>query len=324
MKVALLGLTAISGLAHGFAFTEEFEKLLVDNTRSIWAPEIEAVSEPMLRAENKTWRPAVVVHGMGDSGTNPGMKSICGTVSTKYPGMFVLCSTTADGAKSISTKMPEQLEQFHQEILSNPELSGGFNAVGLSQGNFLIEAYVALINDPPVYNFVSICGPLQGEATCPKNIAFDLVCPIWKLDPYGAPLAFSGYWKGTKNRDEYLQKSTLLAQVLNERDEKNDTVASNFKSLNTLMLIEATKDTIIEPKESEQFGMWQWGSSGKDAPIVALRDSDGYKGDWTGLQTLDKAGKIQNSSFVGEHIRFTSEYWDETVLPLLGNYIDDE
>ena len=55
------------------------------------------------------------------------------------------------------------------------------------------QAYVALVNDPPVHNFVSICGPLEGEATCPDNIMFDLICPIWKLDPYGAGLAFSGY-----------------------------------------------------------------------------------------------------------------------------------
>lgn len=49
-----------------------------------------------------------------------------------------------------------------------------------------------------------------------------------------------------------------------------------------------------------------------------MRDSEGYQGDWIGLQTLDKAGKITESSFDGEHIRFTSEYWDETVLPYLG------
>merc|ERR1712203_76427 len=218
--------------------------------------------------------------------------------------------------------MPEQVKQFTQEVRSHPELANGFNAVGLSQGNFLIETYVALVNDPPVYNFVSICGPLQGEATCPKNIAFDLICPIWKLDQYGAKLAFSGYWKGTKDKDEYLAKSPLLADVLNEKATKNATVAAHFKSLNSLVLIEATQDTMIEPKESEQFGMWQWGTSGSSAPIVAMRDSEGYKGDWIGLQTLDKAGKIFNSSFVGEHIRFTSEYWDSEVLPYLGNYFD--
>jgi len=293
----------------------------VENTRHLRAPVIKPVGEPALAATGKAMRPSVIVHGMGDSGTNAGMKSICATVPKKYPGAFVLCSTTADGAASISTTMPEQVKQFTAEVRSHPELANGFNAVGLSQGNFLIEAYVALVNDPPVYNFVSICGPLQGEATCPKNIAFDLICPIWKLDQYGAKLAFSGYWKGTKDKNEYLAKSPLLADVLNERDTKNATVAAHFKSLNSLVLIEATQDTMIEPKESEQFGMWQWGTSGSSAPIVAMRDSEGYKGDWIGLQTLDKAGKIFNSSFVGEHIRFTSEYWDSEVLPYLGNYL---
>ncbi len=299
-------------------FTKEFEEKLVYNTRELWAPIIKPIGGPALKADNATYRPAVIVHGMGDAGTNAGMKSICATVGEKYPGIFTLCSTTADGVASITTRMPEQVEQFHAEILSHPELANGFDAVGLSQGNFLIEAYVALINNPPVHNFVSICGPLEGEATCPKNIAFDLICPIWKLDPYGAPLAFSGYWKGTNNKEEYLSKSQLLVNVLNEGATKNETVANNFKSLNHLMMILATEDTMIEPKESEQHGMWTWGTTGAKAPITAMRDSEGYKGDWIGLQTLDKAGKLSNSSFVGEHIRFSSEYWNDNVLPMLG------
>ena len=219
--------------------------------------------------------------------------------------------------------MPEQLAQFTAEVRSHPELARGFNAVGLSQGNVLVQAYIALVNDPPVHNFVSICGPLEGEATCPSNIMFDLICPVWKLDPYGAGLAFSGYWKGTKNETEYRAKSTLLADVLNERSptRKNATVKAHFTSLNALVTIEATEDTMIVPKESEQFGMWQWGTSGKNAPIVAMRDSEGYAGDWIGLRTLDEAGKLRNSSFVGEHIRFTSAYWDAEVLPYLGNFL---
>ena len=99
------------------------------------------------------------------------MKSICATVPNKYPGQFVLCSTTADGTKSIFTPMDKQLEEFTTEIRSHPELAKGFDAVGLSQGNYLIEAYISLVNDPPVKNFVSICGPLEGEASCPENIA---------------------------------------------------------------------------------------------------------------------------------------------------------
>lgn len=301
--------------------TPEQDAKLLNATKSLyWAPMIASLGKPQfLTEEGSEYRPSVIVHGMGDAGTNPGMKSICATVSNKYPGAFVLCSTTADSGASIWTKMEKQLEEFTAEVRSHPELARGFNAVGLSQGNYLLEAYISLVNDPPVYNFVSICGPLEGEASCPKNIAFDLICPVWKLDPYGASLAFSGYWKNTKDEDAYKKKSPLLADVLNERDTKNATVAANWKSLNSLFLVEATKDTMIVPKESAQFAMWKWGTAGSDAPLVAMRDSEGYQGDWIGLKTLDEAGKINTSSFDGEHIRFTSEYWDQNVLPYLGN-----
>ena len=249
-------------------WSKEQQAQLLENTKAVYhMHEVSSVSSPLAApAKNQTFRPTVVAHGMGDSGTNAGMKSLCKTVSDKYPGAFVLCSTTADSGKSISMTFDKQLADFRDEIAAHPELQNGFNAVGLSQGNFLLEAYIALVNDPPVYNFVSICGPLNGEATCPGNIAFDLICPVWKLDPYGAPLAFSSYWKGTKDKATYLSKSRMLADVLNEKDAKNATVASHFKSLNAMMMIEATEDTMIEPKESEQYGMWDWGTSGKKAP----------------------------------------------------------
>ena len=127
--------------------------------------------------------------------------------------------------------------------------------------------------------------------------------------------------KGTKNRTEYKAKSTQLVDVLNDGDAKNATVKAHFASLNALVMIEATEDTMIVPKESEQHGMWRWGTSGKSAPVVAMRDSEGYHGDWIGLKTLDAAGKLANSSFVGEHIRFTSAYWDSEVLPYLDNFL---
>lgn len=33
---------------------------------------------------------------------------------------------------------------------------------------------------------------------------------------------------------------------------------------------------MIEPKESEQHGMWTWGTNGHKAPITAMRDSEGF------------------------------------------------
>ena len=70
------------------------------------------VAPPTHTREGSNALPIVTAHGMGDSGTNAGMKSICATVPKKYPGAFVLCSTTADGMASIFTKFDKQLAEL--------------------------------------------------------------------------------------------------------------------------------------------------------------------------------------------------------------------
>lgn len=110
--------------------------MLVNNPE-YHAPVIQSVGEPAWDATTTAAvgtgnLPAVIVHGMGDAGTNPGMKSICKTVGEKYPGTYTLCSTTADGLFSITDSMPSQVEKFTAEVRSHPELANGFNAVGLS------------------------------------------------------------------------------------------------------------------------------------------------------------------------------------------------
>ena len=107
-------------------FTKAQEAQLVENSKAGWAPVIEplggpasgALSAEAAAAGNKTYRPAVIVHGMGDAGTNPGMKSICATVPAKYPGAFVLCSTTADGVASITTKPAQDSAGFQGCLFS--------------------------------------------------------------------------------------------------------------------------------------------------------------------------------------------------------------
>ena len=51
---------------------------------------------------------------------------------------------------------------------------------------------------------------------------------------------------------------------------------------------------------------------------MPLRESDGYKEDVLGLQTLDKADKLRILSYAGEHMQFSAEWWAATVLPHLG------
>ena len=91
-------------------------------------------------------------------------------VGKKYPGVYSKCLTVADGVSSITTILSKQLDEFKAAIDSDDNLKNGFHAVGLSQGNLLIRAYIQKYNDPPVKNYISICGPHNGEGTCPDNI----------------------------------------------------------------------------------------------------------------------------------------------------------
>jgi palmitoyl-protein thioesterase len=281
------------------------------------APEVELLSEP--EANATTYTPVVFLHGMGDAGSNPGMQSLCKTASTKYPGMYSVCSNVANGLSSIMTVLDKQLDEFTQSIRADPKLANGFNAVGLSQGNLVIRAYIERVNNPPVKKYVSICGPHSGVGTCPDNLLFRLVCPIWKLGPYSAQLAFADYWRG-EDQAEFLQKSRFLADLNNEREQKNETYKQNIIGLEKYVMVEALNDTMVIPHKSEQHGTWPYNE--KDATPnegIGLRDTDGYKGDWLGLQTLDKAGKIDIYTYVGEHLRFSNEFWNDKILPVLGN-----
>lgn len=82
---------------------------------------------------------------------------------------------------SITNKLDTQVESFKKAVTSDPKLKDGFNAVGLSQGNLVVRGYIQKYNNPPVKNFISICGPHGGIGTCPNNILYKMVCPLWKL-----------------------------------------------------------------------------------------------------------------------------------------------
>jgi len=261
------------------------------------------------------YRPVVLMHGLGDSGANPGMQSLAQSVSAKYPGMYATAIQVADGMDSFFTLMGDQVDQFAAAVRKDPKLAKGFNAVGLSQGNLVVRGYIQKYNDPPVFNFVSICGPHEGVGTCPSSVP-GFICDIFKLGPYTAKLSFAGYWKDVSNKAEFLKASTFLADMDNEKDQKNAQYKTNMMSLNKYVLVMALNDTVVIPKESEQHGFWAWGNN---QDVVTLRDTDSYKGDWLGLQSMDKAKKIDLLSFVGEHIRFTDQYWNDVILPYLNN-----
>ena len=119
--------------------------------------------------------PVVFMHGMGDSGSNPGMQSLCATASARYPGLYVVCANVANGLASVTRSLAEQVEEFHSMVTADAKLSKGFHAVGLSQGGLVLRGYVETKNDPPVRRFVSVCVPHAGIGVCPSSPVYNSV-----------------------------------------------------------------------------------------------------------------------------------------------------
>lgn len=308
----LFTLVAVSAVANaGFATSDSLPARKPADGTEFSIPEVYLTREP---APAANYRPVVLMHGLGDSGNASGMQSLVKSVMNAFPGAYATSPDVADGTSSYFTLMQDQVDQFAKTVRSDPKLQNGFNAVGISQGGVIVRAYIELYNDPPVYNFVSLCGPQQGVGACPASVP-GWICSIFQSNPYPAKLSFAGYWKGS-DQATYLKESTFLAGIENARDAKNATYKANMASLNRLALVMALNDTVVYPKESEQFGFYAWGGS-KD--IVQFKDTDTYKNDWIGLRTLDEAGKIDMLQFEGAHVQFSNQFWNDHILPYFNN-----
>ena len=48
------------------------------------------MTAPSTAAPRTTYRPVVLMHGLGDAGSNPGMQSLAQSVMAKYPGSYAV------------------------------------------------------------------------------------------------------------------------------------------------------------------------------------------------------------------------------------------
>jgi palmitoyl-protein thioesterase len=281
------------------------------------APVIDTTNTPVLGSANATYRPVVLMHGLGDAGSNPGMQSLATSIETAYPGAYAVAVDVADGLWSFITSLQEQVDQFASTVRADPKLAGGFNAVGLSQGGLVVRGYIEQYNNPPVHNFVSICGVQGGEYNCPLEIQIlPFVCEIFAADPYNfifngsLPISFSDYWVTYDNESMYLAHNDFLPELNNQVPHGNSSIyKTRWSSLNKLALIAATEDTVVYPWQAEQFGGYAWNT--QNATIFNFTESDQYTQNLLGMADMYAAGQIDFASFQGDHLRFNDSYWNQ-------------
>lgn len=109
------------------------------------------------------------------------------------------------------------------------------------------------------------------------------------------------YFRDPNNYEAYLTANHFLAPINNEVDEsRNATYAENLASLNKLVLVLFTKDTMVVPKESAWFGAAAVETGDGDQAVLSLsetivpmRRQRLYVEDWIGLRRLDERGGIE-------------------------------
>jgi len=263
--------------------------------------------------------PTVTAHGMGDSCFNSGMKEITKAIGSQL-GTFAVCVPTGnrltDTTNGFFMTMDKNVDVFAENIRKHPELSGGFNCVGFSQGNSLCRGYIQKYNDPPVRNFLSVHGTVSGVAGFPDCNPAGLLGPVCKpLERLVGDVAYTSLTQSLLFQIDYFRdpmrvnttafrQHSQLAAWNNEGDAYNATYKENFGKVERFIMIKALKDSMVYPNEGEHWGHFADGSLSK---VLTMRETPWYQRDLFGLKTADEAGKILFNTTAGNHLQVSRE-----------------
>ena len=272
--------------------------------------------------------PTAIFHGMGDACIYPGMHHFTKEIAAGT-GDYAKCLEVGNGSiTSLTDNFMDQAEKACQKLLADENFDADeINVMGLSQGALLARYIVESCPiKGKVRNLSSIGGPNMGVIDIPhcfhgplckviNAVARDFVYTGIIQNIVGP----AGYFRDTYHMDRYLNGSVFLPYLNNEEtssdydtDEAKAARKANFSALNGVQLMMFTQDTMVYPKESEHFQ--QLDANGE---VQALEDSDWYKNDSLGLKTLNEAGKVQFVSVDGDHLQFSTDDINNTIIPFL-------
>ncbi|KAJ3282508.1 Palmitoyl-protein thioesterase 1 [Borealophlyctis nickersoniae] len=246
-------------------------------------------------------------------------------IQSELPGVYVSSirigeTESEDKNKGFFDEVNRQVDEVCETLKADPELAGGFNAIGFSQGGQFFRAYVQRCNDPPVHNLITFGAQHAGVSEWPGcKDKLDASCALARsLLLRGAYLSWvqhrvvqAQYFKDSRNYAEYLEKNIFLPDINNEHpDLRNKTYVHNLNQLNKFVMLQFENDETVVPKESAWFGYWN-----EEGEVIPIKDQPLYKEDWLGLKSMDEKGKLIFEEIPGKHMEIAIEYVKDVIVP---------
>lgn len=237
------------------------------------------LSSQLVNTTTTTTTPLVLLHGVASDAENT--QELADWLSSTF-NRPIFNIELGNGIDTSLTPMTFQLDLLCNAIYNLPELKDGFDFIGMSQGGILARGYVEYCNVYKVHNLITLVSPHGG-------VFYKL--PILNFVKIYSPemqakYSFTNYWRNPIDYKLYLENSTYLAALNNEKSINNEN-KKNIESLENFVMVFSPFDTIVIPPQSGIFSLYD-----SNLDIIPIFDTELYKQDWLGLQKLDKENKL--------------------------------
>ncbi|KAJ6637666.1 Palmitoyl-protein thioesterase 1 [Pseudolycoriella hygida] len=273
--------------------------------------------------------PIVMWHGMGDTCCFPfSLGTVTKMLKSKLgESLYVKSlkigeSIITDYESGFFVHPNKQVEEVCRQLSNDPKLGNGYNAIGFSQGGQFLRAVAQRCPVPPMLNLITLGGQHQGVFGLPNCPSLSQKsCESFRRMLNVAAytnwmqnfLVQATYWHDPLNEQKYVQSSSFLADINNERS-INQTYIENLMKLKRFVMVKFTKDTIVQPLQSQWFEFYE---PNQDKVILPLNESSIYIEDKLGLKAMMDANKLIFLESEGNHLQFTDEWFTENIIPIL-------
>ncbi|KAK6910380.1 hypothetical protein I203_104412 [Kwoniella mangroviensis CBS 8507] len=295
------------------------------------APASAVTDSDQLVLGTKQPRPLVIWHGLGDTALSSGISSFIEDIESIHPGIFVHSVQIPQGGSLDDERRAgfwgnaeEQGWAGCEQIASIPELKGGFDAMGFSQGGLFMRFYAQYCNDPPVRNLITFGTPHFGiSALIPCPTPPTLSCLLAAraaragiYTPYAqSHIVQAAYFRDTERLDEFWDVNTFIRDLNGEKGlggddgDENDEKGRNgsglgIEGLDNFVAVMFDQDRTVSPAQSSHFATY---SPLNKTVIIPMTDQPMYIGDWIGLKSLDEKGGLTLEHCPGEHMDLGGE-----------------